>query len=84
MHVHPPLTVGAVLSLHGSFALQGQQAHAGLALWAADVNAAGGLEVPARGRCPIALWVYDDASRAAVAAHDCAHDAIGRAVPYGI
>jgi branched-chain amino acid transport system substrate-binding protein len=68
MHAHLPLTVGAVLSLHGSFALQGQQAHAGLALWAADVNAAGGLAVPARGRCPIALWVYDDASRSAVAA----------------
>ena len=59
------IRVGAVLSLHGHFAPQGRQAHAGLALWADAVNAAGGLAVRDHGgQWPIELIVYDDESRA--------------------
>src|SRR5437763_6950245 len=60
--------VGAALSLSGPFAAHGRQAQHGLALWAEDANAAGGLVVRDRGgQWPIALVIYDDASRSAQA-----------------
>jgi branched-chain amino acid transport system substrate-binding protein len=60
------IKVGAALSLSGPFAAHGRQAQRGLALWAADVNAAGGLVVRDRGGpWPVALVIYDDASRSA-------------------
>ena len=62
------VTVGAALSLTGRFAVQGRRARRGLALWAEDVNATGGLTVPDRGgRAPVRLVVYDDASRSGTA-----------------
>jgi ABC-type branched-subunit amino acid transport system substrate-binding protein len=65
-HAGPAIKVGAVLSLSGPFAAHGRQAQRGLALWAAD--AAGGLVVRDRsGQWPVALVIYDDASRAAQA-----------------
>jgi branched-chain amino acid transport system substrate-binding protein len=58
------LSVGAILSLSGRFAVQGEQAQRGLTLWADDLNAAGGLFVRARGKSvPVQLTVHDDASR---------------------
>ncbi len=60
--------IGASLSLTGRFAVQGQQAHRGLRLWADDLNAAGGLPVRDRGGIfPVRLLVHDDASRVATA-----------------
>src|SRR5919201_4593558 len=62
------IKVGAALSLSGPFAAHGRQAQRALALWAADVNAAGGLVVRDRGgQWPVALVIYDDASRSAQA-----------------
>ena len=58
------IKAGAVLSLSGRFATQGEQARRGLILWAEDVNTAGGLEVRDRGgRWPLELMIYDDESR---------------------
>jgi branched-chain amino acid transport system substrate-binding protein len=63
------IRVGAALSLSGGFAAQGEQARRGLALWAADANAAGGIEVRDRGgRWPVELFVRDDQSRSGPAA----------------
>ena len=45
----PAIKVGAALSLSGPFAAHGRQAQRGLALWAEDTNAAGGLVVRDRG-----------------------------------
>ena len=64
----PAIKVGAALSLSGPFAAHGRQAQRGLALWAEDANAAGGLVVRDRGgQWPVALVIYDDASRSAQA-----------------
>jgi branched-chain amino acid transport system substrate-binding protein len=67
--VPTPIRVGAVLSLSGAFAAQGNQARRGLILWVADVNAAGGLHVRDRGApAPLDLRIYDDTSRSNPAA----------------
>jgi branched-chain amino acid transport system substrate-binding protein len=63
------VTVGAMLSLTGRFAVQGEQACRGLRLWVEDVNAAGGLPVGERGGSSrIRLLVHDDQSRVGTAA----------------
>jgi len=60
--------VGAMLSLTGRFAVQGEQARRGLTLWAEEVNAAGGLVVADRGGAvPVRLRIEDDTSRVASA-----------------
>lgn len=57
------LKVGAPLSLSGRFAIQGQQARRGLALWAEDVNRAGRLTISSGDDLtPIDLVVIDDGS----------------------
>ena len=61
--------VGAVLSLSGRFANQGEQARRGLVLWAEDASSAGGLPAWDRGgSSEIELLVYDDESRSGPAA----------------
>ncbi|MCC6174965.1 MAG: amino acid ABC transporter substrate-binding protein [Chloroflexi bacterium] len=71
------MTVGAALSLTGRFAVQGEQARRGLALWAEAVNAAGGLTGLIPGdrlaKTPVRLIVRDDTSRTATAAALVAH-----------
>ncbi len=57
------VTVGASLSLTGRYALQGNEAAAGLGLWAQEVNAAGGLLLGERR--PLQLIILDDESRRA-------------------
>lgn len=58
------LTVGAVLSQTGIYALQGRQALQGLRLWVDDTNALGGHFIPDLSRAVILrLLVYDDQSR---------------------
>jgi branched-chain amino acid transport system substrate-binding protein len=52
-----PITIGASLSLSGDFAADGQAFEKGYQLWAADVNAAGGL----MGH-PVKLDIISDAS----------------------
>jgi branched-chain amino acid transport system substrate-binding protein len=52
-----PITIGASLSLSGDFAADGQAFEKGYKLWAADVNAAGGL----MGH-PVKLDIVSDAS----------------------
>jgi branched-chain amino acid transport system substrate-binding protein len=52
-----PITIGASLSLHGSFSLDGQNFENGYNLWAADVNAHGGIN----GR-QVKLTILDDNS----------------------
>ncbi len=52
-----PITIGASLSLSGDFAADGQAFEKGYRLWAADVNAAGGL----MGH-PVKLDIISDAS----------------------
>jgi branched-chain amino acid transport system substrate-binding protein len=60
------ISVGAVLSQTGIYALQGRQALRGLRLWVAQTNAAGGLFVPqAQRHLPLSLLTYDDRSRRA-------------------
>ncbi|MFQ5840425.1 MAG: ABC transporter substrate-binding protein [Candidatus Methylomirabilales bacterium] len=58
-----PITVGASLNLTGPFHEEGERQGYGYALWAVEVNAAGGL----LGR-PIRLMVYDDGYEADQAA----------------
>lgn len=58
------VTVGASLSLTGRYALQGRQAEAGLRLWAAEANEAGGLPLGRGGRRPVRVGIHDDGSRA--------------------
>jgi branched-chain amino acid transport system substrate-binding protein len=59
------ITVGAMLSLSGRFAVQGEQARRGLTLWADDLNLSGGLIVRALGgAAPVRLVIHDDTSRA--------------------
>ena len=53
------LTIGLSLSLSGRYAAMGRQAEAALRLFAADVNAAGGLDVDGR-RYEVALECADD------------------------
>jgi branched-chain amino acid transport system substrate-binding protein len=61
--------VGAVLSLSGRFANQGEQARRGLVLWAEAVGTAGGLPVQdPGGSSSVELLVYDDESRSGPAA----------------
>jgi branched-chain amino acid transport system substrate-binding protein len=58
------LTVGAVLSQTGIYALQGRQALQGLRLWVDDTNALGGLFIPElRHAVSLRLIAYDDHSR---------------------
>ena len=52
-----PITIGASLSLHGDFSADGQAFEAGYKLWAADVNAHGGI----LGR-QVKLTILDDNS----------------------
>jgi branched-chain amino acid transport system substrate-binding protein len=67
--MQPRITVGAPLSLTGRFAVQGQQAHRGLVLWAEHTNRTGGLAVSGPdGKLLVDLSVYDDASTRAGAA----------------
>ena len=62
------IKAGAVLSLTGRFAPQGEQARRGLVLWAEGVNSRGGLTVRERGRpAALQLLIYDDQSRTGVA-----------------
>ncbi len=58
------VTVGASLSLTGRYALQGRQAVAGLRLWAAEANAAGGIPLGPGTRRPVRLVIHDDGSQA--------------------
>lgn len=53
------LTIGLSLSLSGRYAAMGTQAHAALQLFAADCNAAGGLEVGGERR-PLEIRCLDD------------------------
>jgi branched-chain amino acid transport system substrate-binding protein len=58
------LSVGAVLSQTGIYALQGRQALQGLRLWVDDTNALGGLFIPElRHAVFLRLVAYDDQSR---------------------
>jgi branched-chain amino acid transport system substrate-binding protein len=58
------LTVGAVLSQSGIYALQGRQALQGLRLWVDDTNALGGIFIPdLRRAVSLQLTTYDDHSR---------------------
>lgn len=60
------IVAGAALSLSGRFAVQGEQARRGLALWAEHVNQQGGLAVrPDQARSPVSLRIYDDGSKIA-------------------
>src|SRR6266540_4565084 len=62
------IKAGAVLSLTGRFAPQGEQARRGLALWAEGVNRRGGLTVRERGGpAALQLLICDDQSRTGVA-----------------
>ena len=56
-HTAAPISIGASLSLHGDFAADGQAFQAGYQLWAANVNAHGGL----LGR-QVKLTILDDNS----------------------
>ena len=83
------IVAGAALSLSGRFAVQGEQARRGLALWAEHVNQQGGLAVwPDKPRQPVSLQLYDDGSTRAgvVAATErlIAEDGVGLLFsPYG-
>ena len=62
------ITVGMPISLSGRYALQGRQCCAGLQCYAGDLNRAGGLLFPARGRrLSLKITVYDDRSDEATA-----------------
>lgn len=64
-----PIRAGAALSLSGRFSNQGEQARRGLALWAEDLNMAGGVALGQPGhRATVDLVVYDDRSLAREAA----------------
>ena len=58
----PVVRVGMPASLSGQFHVQGRQALAGLRAWAADVNAAGGVDAGGRS-VPVEVVHYDDESR---------------------
>ena len=63
MHMGEAIRFGASISTSGRYALQGRQALAGLLAWAKATNLEGGVRISQpRGKLPIALIHYDDAS----------------------
>lgn len=58
------ISVGMTAALTGRYSLPGCQALIGAQAWVEDTNRAGGIWLPDRGRLPLRLIYYDDASEA--------------------